>query len=101
MKYDRRLSGRRLGLGLVGCGFVTRRFHLPALRRVADVEVVAVADVDETALHEVADSLSIERRYLAAGELVHDPRVEAVAVCVPPEAHVQVASVALDAGKHA
>jgi predicted dehydrogenase len=31
-------------LGIVGCGYVTLDPHLPALRHVAEVEVVAAAD---------------------------------------------------------
>jgi predicted dehydrogenase len=91
---------RPLGIGLVGCGFVTRAFHLPALRGLTDLEVLAVADVDETSLREVADEFAIGTRYGSAKELVQDARIEAVGVCVPPGAHADVASGALDAGKH-
>jgi GT2 family glycosyltransferase len=31
-------------LGIIGCGYVTLDRHLPALRRVPEIEVVAVAD---------------------------------------------------------
>lgn len=93
-------SRRRLRIGLVGCGLVTRAFHLPALVRLANVEVVAVADVDESSLREVADHFAIEGRYRTADELVQDARIDAVGVCVPPAAHAEVAGQALEAGKH-
>jgi myo-inositol 2-dehydrogenase / D-chiro-inositol 1-dehydrogenase len=89
-----------LGIGLVGCGFVTRTFHLPALRGLTDLKVVAVADVDETSLREVAAEFAIGARYRSAEELVQDARVAAVGVCVPPGAHADVVCSALEAGKH-
>ena len=35
-----------LQLGFIGCGVVTERGHLPALRSLPAAEVVAVADID-------------------------------------------------------
>lgn len=87
-------------IGLIGCGFATRDRHLPALQRVAEAEVIALADVDPDSLNHVADHWRVPRRYLSAGELIKDRAVEAVAVCVPAAAHVEVALAAVDAGKH-
>ncbi len=87
-------------LGVVGCGAVARWRHLPALRRVEEIEVVAVADPDPARGADVAERFGVPRRYTDAQRLVEDPDVEAVAVCVPPAAHVEVALAALDAGKH-
>lgn len=89
-----------LGVGLVGCGFVARRRHLPTLRRVPEIEVTALADPDPVALAEVGDRFGISRRHRSVEELVADPLVEAVAVCVPVGWHVGVALAALTAGKH-
>ena len=36
--------GERLRLGVVGCGRVFERYHLPALRRSRDWEIAAVCD---------------------------------------------------------
>jgi len=91
---------RPLGVGLVGCGFVTRTFHLPALRGLTAYEVVAVADVEERSLRDVADRFAIGTRYRSAQELVQDARIDVVGVCVPPVAHAGVAARALAAGKH-
>ncbi len=87
-------------IGLAGCGFVTRSFHLPALQRIEGVEVAAVADLDERALAEVAAEWGVARRYGDARELAEDPELDVVAVCVPAAAHVEVAARALEAGKH-
>ena len=87
-------------VGLIGCGSVTESRHLPALRRISEARVVAVADVDPARRDLVADRFRIERRYGDAAALLSDPSIEAVAICVPAELHVEVAMAALDAGKH-
>jgi predicted dehydrogenase len=87
-------------IGIAGCGFVTRGFHLPALRRIEGAEVAAVADLDERALAEVADGWGVARRYADARELAEDPELDVVAVCLPAAAHVEVAARAFEAGKH-
>lgn len=88
-------------LGIIGCGRVTELRHLPALqRRVPGVEVVALADVDATRLEQVAGAFHIARRHTDYRKLIEDERIDAVAVCVPPSLHTEVALAALDAGKH-
>jgi predicted dehydrogenase len=62
--------------------------------------VIAISDTDAHRLKRVADEYGIRRRHEEHAGLLDDPDVDAVAVCVPPESRVQVASAVLDAGKH-
>jgi myo-inositol 2-dehydrogenase/D-chiro-inositol 1-dehydrogenase len=87
-------------LGLIGCGNVAENRHLPALQSLSDAEVVAVADISQDRLNQVADKFHVEKRYADFQALLSDPAVGAVAICVPAQFHVQVALAALDAGKH-
>lgn len=87
-------------LGVLGCGFVTVGRHLPALRHVPEVEVLAVADTDRATLEAVADRFAIPRRYDSAEALLAAPDLDAVAVCVPTTAHADLACAALEAGLH-
>src|SRR5437870_7646639 len=93
------MTARKPGVGVVGCGAIASIAHLPALRALG-VPVVAVADVDESRCAAVASRFSVERRYSTPEDLVADRDVDVVAVCVPPQYHVQVATAALAAGKH-
>jgi len=79
---------------------VTETRHLAALRGVRGVEAVALADVDAARLSKVADAYGVARRYEDWRGLVSDEPVDAVAVCVPPALHAEVALATLDAGKH-
>lgn len=87
-------------LGLIGAGRVAGTRHLPALASIPDVEVIAVADQNPEHLKGVANRFKIKYRYLDFIELLENPAIEAVAVCVPAEFHLEVALAALDAGKH-
>jgi predicted dehydrogenase len=89
-----------VNVGIVGCGRVTGLRHLPALARIPEARVVAVADVDEARAEALARRHGVETRYAAHAELLADERVEAVAVCVPATHHAEVAVPALEAGKH-
>ena len=93
-------EGPQLNLGFVGCGTVTARGHLPALRSLPTARVVAVSDVDEIRLRQIADRFRVERRYPDPQTLIDDPSVDAVAVCVPAQQHVSIALAVLEAGKH-
>jgi predicted dehydrogenase len=78
---------------------VAELVHLPVLARAPEIEVVAVADRDAGRMERVAQRFGVPARHAEAAALVADPRVEAVAVCVPPVDHARVAGAALDAGK--
>jgi myo-inositol 2-dehydrogenase / D-chiro-inositol 1-dehydrogenase len=91
---------RGVRVGIIGCGWVAQTGHLPALSRLPDVEVVAVADPDPVRLERTGDSFGIERRYPDHRGLVEDPAIDVVGVCVPAASHVEVATAAVEAGKH-
>jgi predicted dehydrogenase len=85
-------------LGIVGCGAVTERHHLPALKRVRDIGVIALADADRSRLDLLSEKG--QARYPNWRELIDDRNVDAVAVCLPPQLHAEVALAALEKGKH-
>jgi len=89
-----------LRLGVVGCGRVFERFHLPAIARVPTVEVVTASDADAARLR-WAESRS-PRPVLASSleELLAQPRLEALLVLTPPASHAEIAVRALNRGLH-
>ncbi|HEX2464056.1 MAG TPA: Gfo/Idh/MocA family oxidoreductase, partial [Thermoanaerobaculia bacterium] len=98
-RFEGVAAGRPLRLGIVGCGGLVRGRHLPVLRDLPEIAVVAVADLDPRAAADVAAAFDVPRRYATAEELAADPELDAVAVCTPPSAHVGAAIAALEAGK--
>jgi myo-inositol 2-dehydrogenase/D-chiro-inositol 1-dehydrogenase len=87
-------------IGLVGCGQVTKNFHLPALRSLGEARVIALADVDAGRLKAVADRFDVAGRYADFRELMERTDIDVVGVCTPPRFHVEMALAALEAAKH-
>lgn len=87
-------------LGIIGCGAVVEDHHLPALRRVGGIEVVALADPVPERLSRLARQLGTVRRHSGHAELLESGNVDAIAVCVPPKIHTEVTLAALRHGKH-
>ena len=93
-------ANSKIRVGIIGCGRVTETRHLPALRFLESVEVVALADISVDRLNKVADLFDIKARYVEYQRLLEEPSIDAVAVCVPAQFHVEIGLAALDAGKH-
>ncbi|MDQ2918632.1 MAG: Gfo/Idh/MocA family oxidoreductase, partial [Verrucomicrobiota bacterium] len=79
---------------------VIRELHLPALRSVPEITVAALADVDPERLKTAADQFRIPQRSSDPRDLFEDPKLDAVAICVPAFAHAELTLAALAAGKH-
>ena len=99
-------------IGVAGLGFMGGT-HLRAYRKVARAEIVAVASSDakkltgdrstsQGNLERSGEALDLGEaaRYRSAEELIADPNVEAVDLCVPSYRHAPLALAALRAGKH-
>lgn len=91
---------KSLTVAIIGCGRATSTLHLPALQRLLEVEVVALADINHDVLNLVSDQFGIQRRAVDYRSILEDPSIEAVAVCVPAQFHTPIALAALEAGKH-
>ena len=87
-------------VGVIGCGQVAQRGHLPALRHVREAKVVAVCDLDRELVERTAGRFGVERRYVDAKKLIADRDVEAVAMCLPADIRQDLPLAVLDAGKH-
>jgi len=91
-------------LGIVGCGRATAELHLPALRRVPEIRVAALCDVDLTRATAAAGLLEgaapAPAQFGDLGTMLAGVELNAVAVCTPPAEHAEAAVAALTAGKH-
>lgn len=87
-----------LCVGLIGYGYwgpnLARNFH-----QLPQAKLVAVADADVKRLDEPS-RLYQARTYTDYRALLADPEVHAVAISTPARSHFEIASAALQAGKH-
>ena len=70
-----------LSLGFIGCGTVTSRGHLPALRSLSSARVAAVSDLDQARLRQIADrhGVEVELQVMDVGGNDHASRSDLIA----------------------
>lgn len=83
---------------IVGTGFIGPA-HLEALRRIPNVEVVALVEVNQALADEKAKQLGIPRAYVFADMLKQDD-IDVVHICTPNFLHYSQAKAVLEAEKH-
>jgi len=92
-------TSRRVRLGIIGTGSILDRF-LPGARRSAAIDVVAIASRNPDRARAAAAARSIPRSFGSYDDLLADPDVDAVYICLPNSMHHPWAMRALAAGKH-
>jgi len=90
---------KRIGMGLVGPGFVGVH-HIDAVRRLGFVDVVAIAASTEKSARAKADALGVPKAYGSYEQLIADPDVHVVHNTTPNFLHVPVIKAALARRKH-
>lgn len=90
---------KRIGMGLVGPGFIAPH-HIDAVRRLGDVDVVAIAGSSHASAEKKAREYKVERAYGDYQALIADPDVHVIHNTTPNHLHLAVNLAALKAGKH-
>ena len=86
-------------VGVIGCGKIAITRHLPEYASNPDAEIAGVYDFNLERAKEVAEQYQT-RAYESVEEMLNDPQIEAVSVCVRNSDHSKVTVDALRAGKH-
>ena len=94
------MAHRTLRVGLIGAGANTRDRHIPGLRAVPGVEIVAVCNRRPASSEAVAREFGIPRVAARWQDVVADPDVDAVVIGTWPYLHYPITVAALEAGKH-
>lgn len=89
-----------LRMGVVGCGQVFKRLHLPAIRRRSDVRLASAAEPSPQRREWLADAFPGLRIFEDAGRLITEADLDAVLICTPTESHALIALAALRQGLH-
>jgi predicted dehydrogenase len=87
------MSGDRLGVGFIGSGFNTK-FHLRAFTGVRDADVYGIysptaKNAEETAALARELELGDAKAFRSIGDMVADPRIDAIWLCGPNHARVE------------
>ena len=87
----------KVRIGIVGSKFAAD-FHCDSYSRNDKAQVVAVAAIDN--LKEISEKWNIPKTYEDYNEMLKDPAIDLISVCVPNFLHHDVAIAAAKAGKH-
>ena len=90
---------KRIGMGLVGAGFVGPH-HIDAVRRLGFVDVVAVAGSSEASAAAKAKALGVPKAYGSYEALLDDPDIQVVHNATPNYLHYPVNAAAIAKRKH-
>ena len=89
----------KIKVAVAGLGFIGPA-HIEALRRLPNVEVVAVSDVNADDARQKADQLGVAHSYGDFQQLLQHEGIACVHICTPNFLHYEMAKAALEAGKH-
>ena len=89
---------KSVNVGVIGVGAMGYN-HARVYYRLENANLVAVSDVSETTLKKVCKKYDT-KGYSDIKELLEDPEIEAVSICVPTTHHHSVVMKAIEHGKH-
>ena len=88
----------KINVGVIGVGAMGYN-HARVYYRLENVNLIAVSDVSERTLNKVCKKYDA-KGYTEYADLLDDPEIEAVSVCVPTTHHHDVVMEAIAKGKH-
>lgn len=93
---------RIVKIGIIGCGGIANGKHMPSLKKIKNVQMVAFCDVIEERAVKAAEEYGVEgaKVYTDYKELLKDRDIEVVHVCTPNRSHAFISIDAMEAGKH-
>jgi len=86
----------KLKVALVGAGGISQIVRIPALKKIENVELVALCDVDEAKVSFIADKFEINKVYYDIQNLLDKEKLDGVFICTPNNFHYPMALAALE-----
>ena len=86
-------------IGIIGCGKIAQVRHIPEYAANPHAEIYGFYDINQARAQELAQKHG-GKVFASYEELLADPAIEAVSVCVANHAHAEISIAALKAGKH-
>lgn len=90
----------RIRVGIIGAGGIVGSTHVPGLRRMPGVEIVAVANRSLDSSRRAAAEFNIPRAFATGEQLLAADGIDAVLIGTWPYMHRDLTLAALDSGRH-
>ena len=94
------MANGKVRLGIIGAGGIANGVHLPSLRAIEAVELVAVCDLIPERAAKAAEKFAIPRQYVVYQEMLQKESLDAVYVLTEPDRLFRPTVACLQAGKH-
>ncbi len=93
---------KKLRVGIVGCGGIANGKHMPALKTVNDVEMVAFCDIIRERAEKAAAEYGVDGAtvYEDYKEMLAKEKLDVVHVCTPNNSHAPISIAAMEADCH-
>ena len=89
----------KVKVGIIGCGYMAQMAHIPCLKSIENVEVVALCDFRKSVADELCRRWDIPAQTDSVDELLAMD-IDAVFVLTPVQWHLNNIKAVLKAGKH-
>ncbi|MEM3626629.1 MAG: Gfo/Idh/MocA family oxidoreductase [Candidatus Bathyarchaeia archaeon] len=89
----------KVGVAVVGVGFVGGQAHVPSFKKIEGSELVALCASTERRVKPLSEKYGV-KYYLNYDKLLEDPKVQAVVLSIPTPFHFDSAMKAMKKGKH-
>lgn len=90
---------KKVGVAVVGAGFVGGQAHVPAFSKIPGSELVALGGRTEERIRKYSEKYRV-RYYLDYDKLLDDTNVDVVVLAVPTSLHFEMCMKAIAKGKH-
>lgn len=89
-------------VGIIGCGGIAVSKHMPCLKKIPNVRMVAFCDIVESRAHIARETFGTpdSKTYTDYRKLLEDKTIDVVHVCTPNREHSIITVDALEAGMH-
>lgn len=89
-------------IGIIGCGGIANGKHMPALKKIDDVEMVAFCDIIKERAEKAAEEYGVEgaKVYEDYNEMLKNEKLDIVHVCTPNNVHAPATVASMEAGCH-
>lgn len=92
------MTGNRVRIGLIGTGGIGQA-HIQSLQQISEAQIVALCDIDEQRVRAIAQPLDLPF-YTDSAKMSAEAEMEALYVCVRPDAHGEIEIEAARKGLH-
>lgn len=89
-----------MNVAIIGCGAIANIAHIPAYLKNGGVNILYFCDIIPERAEQAVRKYGCGTAVTDYRDILRDPQVDAVSVCVPNHAHAPITIAALEKGKH-